>query len=213
MLSSSLHAEDYRRMANELLRDAQKQISNHDRDIHNIVEGTREAQQKSFFGFDAESAQEVVMEQKVQSSDKTCHASKMTPSPESQAKYQGDSELMVFVSLGMADEALKALSQQAKALGGVLVIRGLVENSFQKTHQRLKSLGIPIDIDPTLFERFEVTRVPSIVLADVKDGKLTGSFDKVRGNVSLKSALELFATEGDLFRTAQGILKQKGMPS
>lgn len=213
MLSSSLQAEDYRRMAESLLRDAQKQISNHDREIQNIVDGTREAQQKSFFGFDVESTQEVVMDQKVQSSDKTCHASKMKPSNEAQAKYQGDSELMVFVSLGMADETLKSLSQQAKALGGVLVIRGLVENSFQKTHQRLKSLGIPIDIDPTLFERFEVTRVPSIVLAGVKDGKLTGSFDRVRGNVSIRSALELFATEGDLFPTAQVILKKKEMPS
>ena len=206
VLSSSSHGTDYKRMADSLLRDAQQEMKVHDGEVRSIVEGSKETQEKSFFGFDE--TEELFTERKPLKAGKTCHASKMTPPSGLKAKYQGDSELFVFVTLGMSDEALKVLSIQAQEVGAVLVIRGLVENSFQKTHQRLKELAIPIDIDPTLFERFEITRVPTLVLAEIKDGKLTDVHDKVRGNTSIRSALELFSMEGDLFALAQSYLKK-----
>ncbi len=208
-LCSSSHATDYKRMAESLLRDAQQQMRSQDGEVQSIIDGTRQTQEKSFFGFDEEPLKEIFIERKPLKSGKTCHASTLSSSKGERAKYQGQSELFVFVTLGMSDENLKTLSQQAQALGGVLVIRGLVNNSFKDTHKRLKDLAIPIDIDPTLFERFEVTRVPTIVLAEIKEGKLTNSHDKVRGNISLRSALELFAMEGDLFSLAQSFLKKE----
>lgn len=207
--SSSAHATDYKRMAESLLKDAQQQMRDQEGEVQGIIEGTRQNQEKSFFGFDEEAPKEIFEERKPLKTGKTCHASSLSPSSGERAKYQGKSELFIFVTLGMSDENLKILSQQAQAFGGILVIRGLVVNSFQKTHKRLKDLSIPIDIDPTLFERFEVTRVPTVVLAEIKEGKLTGNHDKVRGNVSIKSALELFAMEGDLFPLAQSFLKKE----
>ncbi len=206
LLSTMSHATDYKRMADSLLRDAQQQMTAHDGEVRSIVEGSKETQEKSFFGFNE--AEEIFTERKPLKTGKICHASKMTPSSGPKAKYQGDSELFVFVTLGMSDEALKVLSKQAQDIGAVLVIRGLLDNSFQKTHKRLKALGIPIDIDPTLFERFDVTRVPALVLAEIKDGKLTDIHDKVRGNTSIRSALELFSMEGELFALAQSYLKK-----
>lgn len=194
-------------MAEALLRDAQQQMKSHDGEVRSIVEGTKETQEKSFFGFD--DAAEIFTERKPLKAGKTCRASSMTSPSAPKAKYQGDSELFVFVTLGMSDEALKVFSKQAHDMGAVLVIRGLVGNSFQKTHKRLKALGIPIDIDPTLFERFEITRVPTFVLAEIKEGQITGAHDKVRGNVSIRSALELFAMEGDLIPLAKSYLQKR----
>jgi conjugal transfer pilus assembly protein TrbC len=181
-------------------------MQNHEGDINSIIGNSSRAKEKSFFGFDE--IEELFTERKPLKTGKTCHASKMTPPSGQKAKYQGDSELFVFVTLGMSDEGLKVFSQQAQEIGATLVIRGLVDSSFQKTHQRLKELAIPIDIDPTLFERFEITRVPTLVLAEIKDGKLTDVHDKVRGNTSIRSALELFSMEGDLFALAQSYLKK-----
>ena len=210
-LISSAQATDYTRMAQEIARDSVSQRDSALSDAQGIIENTRNQKYPSFFGFDEKTKEPVFKTNDtvpLKEKGKTCHASKMEPnSPK--ARYQGDKGLYIFVSLSLSDEVLKVLSQQAKALGGNLVIQGLVNNSFKETQARLRILGIPVDIDPTLFERFEVKRIPTFVLKKIKDGDIKGSYDKVTGNVSVQAALELFAVEGELLEVAQSLLQAK----
>ena len=95
-----------------------------------------------------------------------------------------ESSLSVLVSLEMPETSLKELFVQLKKVGGRLVVRGLVEDSFSKTKTRLEQLGIEVDIDPEIFERFEVKAVPFFVF---EKGKKTQT---LRGNVTVAFALE-----------------------
>ncbi|NCP62694.1 MAG: type-F conjugative transfer system pilin assembly protein TrbC [Alphaproteobacteria bacterium] len=208
---SPMQATDYTRMAQDIARESVSQRESALGDAQHLIENTKNEKYPSFFGFAEETKEPVFKTNDVvplKEKGKTCHASKIEPnSPK--ARYQGDSGLYIFVSFSLSDEILKALSQQAKAMGGNLVIQGLVNNSFKETQARLRTLGIPIDIDPTLFERFEVKRIPTFVLTEIKDGDIKGPYDKVTGNVSVQSALELFAVEGELLEAAQSLLQSK----
>ncbi len=112
--------------------------------------------------------------------------------------------LFIFVSFSMPQNLLKNYDDIARKLGAKLVIRGLKDNSFKETIQYLKNVktsGIMVDIDPTLFERFNVNLVPSFVLSDGH------SYDKLVGSISIVYALEKFANEGDLKLQAKDILR------
>lgn len=202
------HATDYTRLAQEIARESLPQRDSAMGDAQRFIEKTKEKKQP-FVDFEGNASAfktKEVFQRK--NSGKTCRASKMDV-PASKARYQGESGLYIFVSLSFPDEVLKTLSRQAKTLGGTLVIRGLVDNSFKATQKRVRELGIPLNIDPTLFERFEVKHIPTFVLTTLKDGKIKGSFDKVTGNVSVKSALELFSQEGELRNLAQSLLQKR----
>ena len=208
---SPIQATDYTRMAQDIARDSVSQRDSALGDAQNIIENTKNQKNPSFFGFDEETKEPVFRTNDsvpLKKKGKTCRASKIEPSSP-KARYQGDKGLYIFVSFSLSDEILKVLSQQARAVGGNLVIQGLVNNSFKETQARLRTLGIPIDIDPTLFERFEVKRIPTFVLTEIKDGDIKGPYDKVTGNVSVQSALELFSVEGELLEAAQNLLQTK----
>ena len=78
------------------------------------------------------------------------------------------SPLLVLVSFSMPEASLKALAEQAAKLGAPLVLRGLVADSMEETAKRiaalLKDVGTSLAIDPTLFSRFGVDRVPTLIL-------------------------------------------------
>lgn len=113
-------------------------------------------------------------------------------------------DLKVFVSFSMSDGALKSLAAAlVKLKTGSLVMRGLDQNSFQKTALKLKNLGISVTIDPEAFEKFHVTSVPQIVLSESTG---TGVHDTLRGNVSLDFALSEFAEKGDTSAVAKPLL-------
>jgi type-F conjugative transfer system pilin assembly protein TrbC len=107
-------------------------------------------------------------------------------------------------------ETLKALAKQVNALGGALVFRGLVNGNFKETALKLKELGQEVLIDPTLFEAYGITSVPTFVLrrsaGDMLDEKVP--YDRLRGNVSLPHALEQFGTQGDGQEEAQTLLQK-----
>lgn len=118
--------------------------------------------------------------------------------------------LLVFVSLSMPVEMIELYGKQASAAGGVLVIRGLVGNSMRQTVAALQSLvdstGVETLVDPTLYQRFKVSRVPTIILTDgvlspcspeeQNCDAATPVYDQVAGNVTLEYALSLFASSG-----------------
>jgi len=113
--------------------------------------------------------------------------------------------LYVLVSLGMPDAALRRYAIESHELNATLVIRGFYGASFGDTQARIASLFTQeqaggIMIDPRPFKAFGVTRVPAIVYAEgpiEPCGELgcipqTPPHDIVRGNISLRAALDLF---------------------
>jgi len=72
-------------------------------------------------------------------------------------------ETLVFVSFSLPDETLKSYSKEAKKSDARLIMRGLKGGSFLKTKQEADRLGISFDLDPTLFEKYDVQVVPTFV--------------------------------------------------
>ncbi|MGV8948504.1 MAG: type-F conjugative transfer system pilin assembly protein TrbC [Candidatus Paracaedibacter sp.] len=103
-----------------------------------------------------------------------------------------NTQLLIFISESVPENSIKELWNQAQKVGGKLVIRGLVGGSFKATQQYIQGLGIVADIDPTKFEEFEVTQVPTFVLSK------EGNYDKMVGNISLVEFLEQSSANGDL---------------
>ena len=99
-------------------------------------------------------------------------------------------KLFVFVSLSMGDAALKSLYQEAQDYGALLVLRGLEDNSFKKTAETLQRLSISVQIEPELFERYQVKRVPTFVYLRPQKVHI------LAGHTSLHYALSRFKAEG-----------------
>jgi|GEM_PF-2681027 len=112
-----------------------------------------------------------------------------------------NTQLLIFVSQSVPASSIKELWSQAQRMGGKLLFRGLVGGSFKETQSYIQELGIIADIDPTKFDEFEVTHVPSFVFS--KGGK----YDKMVGNISLTEFLEQSSISGDLKKEAADLLK------
>lgn len=89
---------------------------------------------------------------------------------------------LVFVSFSMPKIALKSLYLEANNNEGVLLLRGLKNGSFKETAAYIKALGIGVQIDPVAFKKYQIDRVPTIVLVD------GSKFYAISGNVSFNYA-------------------------
>ncbi len=104
-------------------------------------------------------------------------------------------EVLIFVSLSMPEQSLKLWSQQAEKINGILLLRGLIDNSIQATTQKTVKLFSDsqkggFNIDPEKFTQYHIKSVPAVVLAKGED------YDVVYGDTSLESALEYIAHHG-----------------
>lgn len=141
------------------------------------------------------------------------------------ADTSGDngSRFYVFVSFSMPDVTLRRLMQQAKRIGAPLVLRGMVGNDMNKTRIKIgKLLDADKDgntriegglsIDPTLYERFGISVVPSFVLTDspvqtcTQAGCPTPDFVRLAGDVTLEYVLESIARESPAMRDDARVL-------
>jgi len=119
-------------------------------------------------------------------------------------KTKAMSTAMLFVSFSMPDNSLRAWITQATQLQIPILIRGLYQDSLLKTQQKVATL-LPdeqggVAIDPTLFKKFSIEQVPTLVLI-----KAETQFDKVAGNVGLSTLLEVLTEDGEF---SQDIAKQ-----
>lgn len=114
--------------------------------------------------------------------------------------------LMIFVSSSMPASVLKQFSLDAKKAGGVLVMRGLINNSFKETVRFIKGIndkGTRAIIDPNAFRLFDVKQVPEIVVVvdnnNCQSGRCdhTPLFDKMLGQVTLEYALDEISKRGE----------------
>lgn len=107
-----------------------------------------------------------------------------------------NTQLLIFVSESIPANSMKELWTQAQRVGGKLLLRGLVGGSFKESQSYIQELSIVADIDPTKFDEFEVTCVPTFILS--KGDK----HDKVVGNIPLSGFLEQSSISGDLRKEA-----------
>lgn len=116
----------------------------------------------------------------------SCSSFLFTSHPKPRGIPSGN-KILVFVSFSMPEASLKSLVEEAPKHNAVLVMRGLYEDSFVKTAQKLKDLNLTIDIHPDLFESHKITSVPTFI--ELKDNK---PVKQLSGNVSLSFCLSKF---------------------
>ena len=94
-----------------------------------------------------------------------------------------------------------------------IVLRGLVDNSIEATMRAVHSLYVEGEkpetgavIDPTLFQRFAVDQVPTVVVAEAAAGACTPTdcpipeHVKIAGDVPLRYVLDRIALAKPQFR-------------
>lgn len=117
---------------------------------------------------------------------------------------------VAFASLSMPPAALRPMIDDVTRAGGVIVLRGLPQNSAKALTAALAKVTRPgeqlasVGIDPRLFRAFGIEAVPTYVVAssdfDLCDGfdcvSAVPPHDRMSGNVSAAYALETFARGG-----------------
>ena len=118
--------------------------------------------------------------------------------------------LIAFASTSMPPAALRTMIDDVTRAGGVIVLRGLPQNSAKALTAALSKVARPgeqlasVGIDPRLFRAFGIEAVPTYVVAgsdfDLCDGfdctTAVPPHDRMSGNVSAAYALETFARGG-----------------
>ncbi len=114
--------------------------------------------------------------------------------------------LIAFVSFSMPEDSLKAILEQVDRVGGTILLRGLVNDSFKDTATVVAKFSTDsspgFGVDPKLFAKYAIKTVPAFV---VPNGD---SFDKISGNISLVAALEAIVQEGENPETARRLLNK-----
>lgn len=131
--------------------------------------------------------------------------------------------LMIFVSHSMSDSNIASYIIEANQFHGSVLLRGLVGKNLQSSHEFVANVIklIPnhqggLAIDPTLYQRFDITKVPAIVVeADApclsNMSCIAPAFDVVYGNVSLEVALKkIIAADDPVSASAKSILNSRG---
>ncbi|MEX1265672.1 MAG: type-F conjugative transfer system pilin assembly protein TrbC, partial [Woeseia sp.] len=112
----------------------------------------------------------------------------------------------VFASFSMPRASLRSLIAQGELAGVPVVLRGLVNNSIEDTMQAVLALYTEGErqqsgavIDPTLFARFDVRQVPTVVVAESParacsvEACPTPAHVKIAGDVPLRYSLDRIA--------------------
>ncbi|WP_037213943.1 MULTISPECIES: type-F conjugative transfer system pilin assembly protein TrbC [spotted fever group] len=100
------------------------------------------------------------------------------------------SQIYIFVSFSMPDSTLKNYFIEAEKISAKLIMRGLKNNAFVKSKAKADEIGISFNIDPELFEKYQITAVPVIVI-DNNQGKIK----KLAGHIALNDALQIMQEE------------------
>ncbi len=128
--------------------------------------------------------------------------------------------LMVLVSFSMPVPMIKRYAMDAKKVGAVIVLRGFVKNNINSVarlvHEVLGADDLGLTIDPIVFEKLAIQRVPAFVLfnehgvACLNDNDCIpddNDYDFLSGNVTLAYALSQFANrDGALAKSATALL-------
>lgn len=131
----------------------------------------------------------------------------------------------VFASFSMPAASLKSLIRQGELTGVPIVLRGLVNNSIEATMRAVHALYPEGEkpesgalIDPTLFQRFAIDQVPTVVVAE-RAARVCTPTDcpipehvKIAGDVPLGYALDRIALAKPQYRHELRALMRKLEP-
>ena len=123
-----------------------------------------------------------------------------------------DNGLVIFLSSSMPYNLWQEYQIEIKEYNARAVIRGMIDGSMKETIEFINNIEnrkIGIDIDPKLFAKFNITKVPTIILYDqsgCQNNECIPKFDKITGAVSIKYFLGIVKEEGDLKEKANDIL-------
>lgn len=134
-------------------------------------------------------------------------ANEKSASPAPAGDFQVEAGIYIFVSFSMKDEALRAYFKEAQVHGATLVMRGFVNDSANKNHNRftatkarIEQARINIDINPNLFEQINVKQVPVIAVVDNN-----GNIKKISGHITLEKAIEYMGVKDKIKQNPQAI--------
>jgi conjugal transfer pilus assembly protein TrbC len=121
-----------------------------------------------------------------------------------EASAAGQPGGFVFVSERVSDTSLIPLARDAQRAGLTIVLNGFW-GDLDGTRQRVARIndaccgknGARWQINPLLFQRYQVTAVPSFVVS-VGPGARKKDFSKVSGEMSVANALKVFAQQSTL---------------
>lgn len=129
------------------------------------------------------------------------------------AAAEGQLAVYVIASFSMPEASLRALIQQGELAGAPVVLRGLVDNSIEATLEQVQTLYEEttrpepgVLIDPTLFARFAIDQVPTVVVAESPAETCTEAacptprHVKIAGDVPLRYALDAIARAKPAYR-------------
>ena len=121
------------------------------------------------------------------------------------APSENQANVLIFVSFSMPKESLKGWMREAEKIHAPVVIRGLVNNSFKATIQKMTELAQDnhggVQLDPTLFQRFQINQVPAVVVMSssgcLPNQTCREEYDVIYGDVHLSYALKRIADQND----------------
>jgi type-F conjugative transfer system pilin assembly protein TrbC len=122
--------------------------------------------------------------------------------------------VLLFVSFSMPSLALQQYIVQANHFHIPMVIRGLVNDSFQQTARTLFYITQShnqggVAINPFWFRDYQIHAVPALVVTQSCEGRKAShchaAYDVVYGNIPIARALSLVAQRGD----ASAVAKQQ----
>jgi conjugal transfer pilus assembly protein TrbC len=120
---------------------------------------------------------------------------------------------ILFVSFTMPNTLIKELSDEAHSFNIPVVIKGLINEDFKQTIEKIGMLKLEMEkeqkkfsgilIDPVWFDRFSIDKVPALVVTKRPNGCFSQEkcpdqkYDVVYGNTSIKNGLEIISQKGN----------------
>lgn len=115
--------------------------------------------------------------------------------------------IIIFVSFSMPEQSIVNLLQDAKKIHASVVIRGLMHNSFKETFIKMASIvkkagGGGVELNPPVFKKFNIEKVPAVVVLSNQNCHLDEScsedkYDVVYGDIPLYDSLKLIRDHGE----------------
>lgn len=131
-----------------------------------------------------------------------------------QSKDKNHNGLVIFLSSSLDKNLWEQYQNDIMKYNARAVIKGFIDGSMKKTINfinKIENRKAGIEIDPKLFKKFNITKVPTIILYDqeqCQNDECTPNFDKITGTVGIGYFLEKVEQEGDLSEKAKKILSK-----
>lgn len=115
----------------------------------------------------------------------------------------GNTDLLIFVSMSMPEQMLMNYAAQAKRFDAVLILRGFIGDKSSTTREvlaKLNKAGANWEISPEPFKTFKIDKVPAIVLASAESTSVVENgcaqpetYSAIFGDLGVLDALDKFS--------------------